>query len=75
MIKTITVDDIISGKVRKNEIVAYVYEQLENVELFRDTHGIYYLNNDKRMYVPYRKMLDRLKGVYIRISEDEFERF
>ena len=75
MTKTITVDDIISGKVRKNEIVAYVYEQLENVELFRDTHGIYYLDNDRRMYVPYRQMLDRLKGVYIRVSEDEFERF
>lgn len=75
MIKTITVDDIISGKVRKNEIVAYVYEQLENVELFRDTHGIYYLDNCRRVYVPYRKMLDRLKGVYIRVSEDEFARF
>ena len=75
MIKTITVDDIISGKVRKNDIVIYVYEQLEGIELFRDTHGIYYLDNGRRMYVPYRKMLDRLKGVYIRLSEDEFERF
>lgn len=75
MIKTITVDDIVTGKVRKNEVVAYVYEQLEGVELFKDTHGYYWLNNDKRMYVPYRQMLDRLKGVYIRLSEDEFERF
>lgn len=74
MIKEITVNDIVTGKVRKNDIVAYVYEQLENVELFRDTHGIYYLDNGKRMYVPYRKMLDRLKGVYIRVSENEFER-
>ena len=75
MIKTITVDDIVTGKVRKNDIVVYVYEQLEGIELFRDTHGIYYLKNDKRMYVPYRQMLDRLKGVYIRVSEDEFEVF
>ena len=75
MIKSITVDDIITGKFRKNDIVIYVYGQLENVELFRDTHGIYYLDNDRRIYVPYRKMLDRLKGVYIRVSEDEFERF
>ena len=75
MIKTITVDDIISGKVRKNDIVIYVYSQLEGIELFRDTHGIYYIDNEKRIYVPYRKMLDRLKNVYIRVSEDEFERF
>lgn len=74
MIKEILVDDIITGKVRKNDIVAYVYEQLENVELFRDTHGIYYLDNGRRMYVPYRQMLDRLKNVYIRVSEDEFKR-
>ena len=75
MIKTITVDDIITGKVRKNDIVTYVYGQLENVELFRDTHGIYYLDHDRRMYVPYRDMLNRLKGVCIRVSEDKFERF
>ena len=75
MIKAITVDDIITGNVRKNDIVTYVYGQLENVELFRDTHGIYYLDNDRRIYVPYRKMLNRLKGVYIRVSENEFERF
>ena len=75
MIKSITVDDIITGKVRKNDIVTYVYGQLENVELFRDTHGIYYLDNERRMYIPYKKMLNRLKGVYIRVSEDEFERF
>lgn len=74
MIKTITVDDIVTGKVRKNDIVVYVYEQLEGIELFRDTHGIYYLNNGRRMYVPYRQMLDRLKNVYIRVSENEFER-
>lgn len=74
MIKTITVDDIISGKVRKNDIVAYVYEQLENVELFKDTHGYYHLVNSKRTYVPYRTMQNRLKNVYIRVSEDEFER-
>lgn len=74
MIKAITVDDIVTGNVRKNEVVAYVYEQLENVELFKDTHGYYWLKNDKRMYVPYRQMLDRLKNVYIRVSEDEFAR-
>ena len=75
MIKTIAVEDIITGNVRKNEVVAYVYEQLEGVELFKDTHGYYWLDHDRRMYVPYRKMLDRLKGVYIRLSENEFERF
>ena len=74
MIKTITVDDIVTGKIRKNDIVVYVYEQLEGIELFRDTHGIYYLNNGRRIYVPYRQMLDRLKGVYIRVSENEFGR-
>lgn len=74
MIKEITVDDIISGKVRKNDIVIYVYGQLENVELFRDTHGIYYLDHGRRIYVPYRNMLLRLKGSYIRVAEDEFER-
>ena len=74
MIKTITADDIITGKVRKNDIVAYIYGRLENVELFRDTHGIYYLDNDRRVYVPYRQMLDRLRGAYIRVSEDKFER-
>ena len=74
MIKTITVDDIVTGKVRKNDIVIYVYEQLEGIELFRDTHGIYYLDHGRRMYVPYRQMLDRLKNVYIRVSENEFGR-
>ena len=74
MIKSIKVDDIITGNVRKNEVVAYVYEQLEGVELFKDTHGYYWLKNDKRMYITYRDMLNRLKGVYIRVSEDEFER-
>ena len=75
MIKAITVDDIVTGKVRKNDIVTYVYGQLENIELFRDTHGIYYLDNGRRIYVPYRDMLNRLKGVYIRVSENKFERF
>lgn len=74
MIKSIKVDDIITGNVRKNEVVAYVYEQVEGVELFKDTHGYYWLKNDKRMYITYRDMLNRLKGVYIRVSEDEFER-
>ena len=74
MIKAIKVDDLITGNVRKNEVVAYVYEQLEGIELFKDTHGYYWLKNDKRMYVTYRDMLNRLKGVYIRVSEDEFER-
>lgn len=74
MIKEILVDDIITGNVRKNDIVAYVYEQLENVELFKDTHGIYYLDHDRRVYVPYRDMLARLRGVYIRVAENEFER-
>lgn len=74
MIKTITVDDIIKGNVRKNDLVAYIYEQLEGIELFRDTHGIYYLDHDRRVYVPYRDMLARLRGVYIRVSENEFER-
>lgn len=41
MIKSIKVDDIITGNVRKNEVVAYVYEQVEGVELFKDTHGYY----------------------------------
>ena len=74
MIKTITVDDIIAGNVRKNEVVAYVYEQLEGVELFKDTHGYYWLDNEKRLYVSYRDMLNRLKGAYIRVSKNEFER-
>lgn len=74
MIKEILVNDIIEGKVRKNDIVAYVYGQLENVELSKDTHGYYHLVRGKRTYVPYRTMQTRLKGVYIRVSEDEFER-
>ena len=41
MIKAIKVDDLITGNVRKNEVVAYVYEQLEGIELFKDTHGYY----------------------------------
>lgn len=41
-IRKVTVDEIISGAVRKNEIVAYVYEQLIGVELYTDTHGYYY---------------------------------
>ena len=41
MIKAIALDDLITGKVRKNEVVAYVYEQLVGRELFKDTHGYY----------------------------------
>ena len=74
MIKSIAVEDIITGNVRKNEVVAYVYEQLVGRELFKDTHGYYWLDNERRIYVPYREMLNRLKGVYIRVSETEFER-
>lgn len=74
MIKEILVDDIITGKVRKNEVVAYVYEQLEGIELFKDTHGYYWLDHERRIYVPYRNMLLRLRGSYLRVAEDELER-
>lgn len=73
-IKEVYVEDIINGKVRKNEVVAYVYAKKHNIELFKDRHGIFYLVDKKRVYVPYREMLDDLQGTYLRTGEDSWSR-
>lgn len=71
-IKEVNVEDIINGKVRRNEVVAYVYAKKHNIELFKDRHGIFYLVDNRRVYVPYREMLEELKGTYLRVGEESW---
>lgn len=72
-IKPVLVEDIIAGRVKKNDVIAYVYELQNQIELFKDSGNRYvYFINNKRFYVSYKDMLKSLKGGYLRVAEDKF---